>query len=389
MTWFAALHVPQLPVALARRDDPLLSEQPLLLTRVSSGRTAVAASDAPGCSPGMTLRQAQLRSPAAQVRAADPASAAAAIAGLRSVMARHSPRLLAEQRGSDLTVLGDLGKLRDAQQLFVAATRLHDDAQAALGMPITLGLGASPLIAQLAAQIGANGAIVVVLPGQEAAFLAPQPVGNLPIDTALLGRLTQFGLTTIGLLAAMPPAALAARFGSAGSRLAQLAHGQDQRALQLIDEPRQILVGLRFAGPISDQAQLIAALPRILNRAHQRLLAGGWAATRLTITCTHPDAPATSIVRELPAATSDRIRLQQTILNMLAATPLPAAVATLALTIDLHAEQAQQRDLFAASMANDWSPPAWIAGRVLRATLNNPAARCLDQRVSVQPWEAP
>jgi hypothetical protein len=109
--------------------------------------------------------------------------------------------------------------------------RLADTTRAALRLEVALGLAANPLIAQLAAQLGGAGTGIVVPPGHEAAFLAPQSIRLLPIEQAIAERLGLFGLRTIGAVAQLPRDALEAQFGAAGGLLFDLARGVNQAPL--------------------------------------------------------------------------------------------------------------------------------------------------------------
>jgi protein ImuB len=115
---------------------------------------------------------------------------------------------------------------------------------------------------------------VLVEPGGSAAFLAPLPVGALacavPVapgtsneGTALAelaGLLRRLGLRTLGDVAAVPPADLAARFGAAGARASRLSRGLDERPPRPRDPPPELAVAAEIEPPAErvDRAAFVA-----------------------------------------------------------------------------------------------------------------------------------
>src|SRR5262245_25973999 len=73
MTLVACVRIPNFAIAVARRDAPDLSAQPLLLyTANRAGAKVYAAADEVGVAPGTPLRQALARCLGAVCRPADP-----------------------------------------------------------------------------------------------------------------------------------------------------------------------------------------------------------------------------------------------------------------------------------------------------------------------------
>src|SRR3990170_4792809 len=106
------------------------------------------------------------------------------------------------------------------------------------------GIGDTRFGAAVAAALATRDApLVAILPGgaaEEAAFLAPLPIGLLPAPE-LEQRFALFGLRRMGELAALPRSAVVARFGSLGGELHDLARGLDGRPLR----PRRPIERLR------------------------------------------------------------------------------------------------------------------------------------------------
>ena len=102
------------------------------------------------------------------------------------------------------------------------------DAVTTVGVPeARVGVADGPFAARLAARAASPCGARVVDPGETPAFLAPWPVAVLEADD-LTALLTELGLWSLGDFAALPGAAVVARFGPTGARAHRLAQGLDE-----------------------------------------------------------------------------------------------------------------------------------------------------------------
>ncbi|HHT27251.1 MAG TPA: hypothetical protein GXZ82_08415 [Firmicutes bacterium] len=118
------------------------------------------------------------------------------------------------------------------------------------GIPVTLGLAASKLVARLASSTALTRArsYYAVRPGQEAAFLSPLPVEQLWVaPEALRARLVQLGFRRIGQLHDIPLASLEQRFGRYGRLLRQWSLGIDPSVVAELYPPKVIDVRRSFS----------------------------------------------------------------------------------------------------------------------------------------------
>ncbi len=101
---------------------------------------------------------------------------------------------------------------------------VHDE----VGLTISAGVAQTKLVAKVASDLRKPDGLVVVPPGTEAAFLAPLAIARLwGVGPKTQAVLADYGIATIGDLAALDPAALAARMGPHAATLIERAHGQD------------------------------------------------------------------------------------------------------------------------------------------------------------------
>ena len=99
---------------------------------------------------------------------------------------------------------------------------VHDETE----LTVSVGVAANRLVAKIASDLRKPDGLVVVAPGDEAAFLAPLGIERLwGVGASTRRQLAEFGVATIGDLAALPEDLLARRFGQHGRDLALRARG--------------------------------------------------------------------------------------------------------------------------------------------------------------------
>jgi DNA polymerase-4 len=97
-----------------------------------------------------------------------------------------------------------------------------------VGLTASVGVAATKLVAKIGSDLRKPDGLVVVPPGEEAAFLAPLPISRLwGVGEKTASVLREFGVQTIGDLAGLPPDVLERRFGKHGAALVERAHGVD------------------------------------------------------------------------------------------------------------------------------------------------------------------
>src|SRR5688572_5318412 len=114
------------------------------------------------------------------------------------------------------------------------AARLRRDVRERVGLPITVGVAASKVVAKMASRSAKPDGLLEVPPGAERGFLHPIPVEKIwGVGPATAGRLRGRGLRTVGDVARVAEADLAAIVGQAqGRRLHALAHNLDFQPLR-------------------------------------------------------------------------------------------------------------------------------------------------------------
>lgn len=203
----------------------------------------------------------------------------------REVMARlHQLTPLVEQISIDEAFLDVTDHGAAAAEL---ARALQARIRKELGLPCSLGIASNKLVAKIANNVGkANArssgdaasppgppnALTEVLPGQEAAFLAPLACRELwGVGPKTETRLAALGIHTIGDLAQRSPGELAAHFGEHGRQLAMRARGLDERAVETEHETKSVSQETTFVRDVADRVELLATLRRLSEGVAQDL----------------------------------------------------------------------------------------------------------------------
>jgi DNA polymerase-4 len=148
--------------------------------------------------------------------------------------------------------------LDDARTCAVAIRR---EVLERTGLTVSAGVATGKMIAKIASDSCKLDGLLAVEPGEEAAFLAPLPVGRLwGIGPKMQSRLSVFGLTTIGELAALDDGRMRELFGSWWQEMRDLAHGIDRRPVETDRETKSISTEETFEYDVRDERQLVNVL---------------------------------------------------------------------------------------------------------------------------------
>ena len=141
-----------------------------------------------------------------------------------------------------------------------------------LHLPSSVGVASNKLVAKIASGLRKPRGLVVVPPGEEAAFLAPLPVEALwGVGAVAARRLHDLGLHTIGHLAAMPKKSLVYAFGGQGATLYDRAHGIDPSPVVPESPRRSLSREHTFARDVSEAEELEKTLLRLSDQVGARL----------------------------------------------------------------------------------------------------------------------
>lgn len=185
------------------------------------------------------------------------------------------------------------------------ARTIQERIQRELGLSASVGVASNKLVAKIASGLRKPRGLVVVPPGQEAAFLAPLPIEMLWGLGQVMGRrLKEQGIETIGQLAALPDEQLKALFGEHGRDIRLRAQGIDHRPVETTHEPKSVGHEYTFARDVGDLDELRRTLLALSDKTAARLRAGKLRARTITLKLRYPDFTTITRSTTLPQPTN-------------------------------------------------------------------------------------
>jgi protein ImuB len=280
-------------VVAARRRDPSLHAQPVVVRERVGARELVRAASAEaravGVTRGMRRREAEAQCPGVVCVDADEPLEARTFEIVARAIEALTPRLVLDRPG--LCAFATRGPSRYFGGDGALGVRVHEAVLAALGEAdphvqpgaVSVGIADGVFAARLAARRApAAGAPFVVDPGASAEFCAPWPVAVFG-DEGLASLLVRLGLRTLGDVAALPADAVLARFGSDGRRFYDLARGVDAGPPVLVTPPPDLVEQVELDPPVQRVDGVAFAAKGLADRMLERLAGRGLACTRVVI----------------------------------------------------------------------------------------------------------
>ncbi len=238
------------------------------------------------------------------------------------VLQSFSP--LVEMASVDEAYLDTTGTERLYGPPLRAAHLLHDRMKQQTNLNCSIGIAASRLVAKISSDQAKPNGVLWVLPGQEAAFLAPLDVRKVPgVGKVTEKNLHAFGIRKVGDLARLDEAFLEQHFGKWGLALAGKSRGLDAGGwfdTEIGEDvgPKSISHEHTFSEDTADVAQIEATLSRLCEMVGRRLRENGLHARTIqlklrytdfsTITRAHSVARATQVDTELAEEIRDLFR---------------------------------------------------------------------------------
>jgi DNA polymerase-4 len=181
-------------------------------------------------------------------------------------------------------------ELRFGEPLQIARM-LQQHIQAELSLPASLGLATNKLLAKIASGDAKPRGIRVVPPGEEAAYLAPRPVKDIPgIGPMTAQRLQRWDIVTVGQLATLERATLVREFGEKqGESLWLKARGISTSKVEPDQPTKSISHENTFARDVHSRATLERELLEQAEHVAARLRAKGLQGRTVTLKLRHAD----------------------------------------------------------------------------------------------------
>nr|WP_277344726.1 DNA polymerase IV [Cellulomonas sp. IC4_254] len=251
----------------------------------------------------------------------------------------------------------DLGTVRPGPDGWPGVARdLRERAVDLAGVPVSVGMGRSKLVAKLASAAAKPAGVVVVAPDDEDAFLLPMPVRSLwGVGPVSAERLEKIGVRTVEDLRGQPLDTLTMVLGeAAGSNLFRVARGWDDRPVAETRERKSAGAEHTFERDLHGRAEVAAQLPAVAEQAFARLERHGGAARTVTVKVRFAGFSTVTRAVSLPSPTADRAALHEAAARALDLVELTEPVRLLGVAFSGLSEHAQ--------LMLDLAGPAGAAG---------------------------
>jgi DNA polymerase IV len=223
------------------------------------------------------------------------------------VLTSFSPQV--EMASIDEAYLDMTGTARLHGPPLKAAHALHGQMKDKTLLNCSIGIGSSRLIAKVSsAQAKPNGVLWIV-PGEEAKFLAPLDVREIPgVGEVMERNLHALGIKKVGDLTRLEETELEERFGKWGLALAGKARGEDaggwfDNEVGAGTEAKSISHEHTYNDDTADAAQLESTLMRLCEMVGRRLREGKFHARTIQLKLRYKDFTTITRAHTLPAPT--------------------------------------------------------------------------------------
>ena len=152
------------------------------------------------------------------------------------------------------------------------ARRLKDDIWEAERLTASAGVGRSKFVAKVASGFDKPAGLTVVLPSEEAGFIAALPIGAFRgVGPVTEEKMRGLGITDGAELRAKSEAYLRKHFGKRGRFFYRLAQGEDDRAVKPDRESKSVGAERTYAEGLEGEEEILPRLREIAARVAERL----------------------------------------------------------------------------------------------------------------------
>jgi DNA polymerase-4 len=187
-----------------------------------------------------------------------------------AILNRYSP--LVQPMSLDEAYVDLTGCERLHGPITETAVRMHHEIKNTVGINASVGMGTNKLMAKIASGMAKPNGFLRILPGHEAEFLAPLPIGRIPgIGPKSVEVFKSTGIYTVRDLAERPLELLEEEYGEWGCHLYEKARGISRSLVLKRDDTRSVSRETTLDKDSTDPDYLESKLSWLVEKAASQL----------------------------------------------------------------------------------------------------------------------
>lgn len=360
-------------VSVEELFDPSLKGKPVVVGGQRHERGVVSAASyaarAFGVHSAMPLRTAAKLCPQAIFVDGHPDRYRACSEKVHSVLESFSPQV--EMVSIDEAYLDMTGTERLHGPPMLAAHKLHQRMKTETQLNCSIGIGSSRLIAKVCSGKAKPHGMLFVVPGQEAKFLAPLDVRDIPgVGKVTEQKLHSLGILTVGDIAKLDDRFLEQHLGKWGVALAGKARGEDagawfEGAIGEDEDAKSISHEHTYDQDTANIEQIESTLMRLSEMVGRRLREQNFHARTLQLKLRYKDFTTITRARTIDVPTQLDNEIYQQIRKLFHANVRKGAeVRLLGVQASAFGQQPEQGDLLRGPADDKWKQALSAVDRV-------------------------
>ncbi|MDE1824852.1 MAG: DNA polymerase IV [Candidatus Micrarchaeota archaeon] len=195
-----------------------------------------------------------------------------------------------EQVSIDEAFVDVTDKVDNFEQAVEYAKALKEDIKNKIGLPCSIGISSSRLMAKMACEAGKPDGVRLIKGEDAARFLSPLPVEKLyGIGKKTAEKLESMGFKTVGQLAKANTVSLVSNFGVFGAELYRSANGQGDDGIIENYEIKSIGRERTFESDTTDRGRIVAQIKSIADEVYEEAKKQGVSFKTVTVKIRYHD----------------------------------------------------------------------------------------------------